>query len=453
MTNSGRRVDGGPGGAQTRRMRRLTKWTLLAAAVGYWMTGCGGRTGDDLPFGVGGTSTGATGGTGGTGGIGGGGFGGGGFGGGGFGGGGFGGGGFGGGGFGGGGFGGGGFGGGGFGGGGFGGGGFGGGGFGGGGFGGTGGMPGDCCFAKGGPGCFPPEVAQCVCATDSYCCTTAWDNICVNEVDSLGCGFCGTGGTGGFGGMGGFGGGGFGGTGGGVLCNGQLCTSVTVPGAPITLGACCPPVGPSNCGLDTSPISGIVPLNGCVPKNQPGKPDPTCPSLALPQGATLGGCCKPNGLCGNDFGAIQLGCVNTAPYGGPPPVKCGGMGGSGGTGGVGGFGGAGGSGGTGGFTGSCCQTHPYPGCNDPNVYKCVCAMDSYCCTSQWDSLCVNEVDSQNCGSCGAGGSGGTSGTGGTGGTGGSCNPANCQLPPPMLGCCVTPNGPCGAVTPTGCQPF
>lgn len=86
-----------------------------------------------------------------------------------------------------------------------------------GGFGGTGGSPsGDCCSPHDFPGCEFPGVAQCVCAADAFCCQQAWDDLCVEEVSTLGCGSCGTGGSGGVGGfgggpVGGFGGGGFGG--------------------------------------------------------------------------------------------------------------------------------------------------------------------------------------------------------------------------------------------------
>jgi hypothetical protein len=49
---------------------------------------------------------------------------------------------------------------------------------------------GDCCTTDSAPGCSDTSVEACVCAVDSYCCTTAWDGICVNEVESLGCGVC-----------------------------------------------------------------------------------------------------------------------------------------------------------------------------------------------------------------------------------------------------------------------
>ena len=59
-----------------------------------------------------------------------------------------------------------------------------------------------CCSAETIPGCELPSVEACVCAVDSYCCTTAWDSVCATEVESLGCGSCATGWGRGIGGSG-----------------------------------------------------------------------------------------------------------------------------------------------------------------------------------------------------------------------------------------------------------
>lgn len=47
-----------------------------------------------------------------------------------------------------------------------------------------------CCVSSASPGCELPSVESCVCASDPYCCNNQWDGICVNEVESLGCGSC-----------------------------------------------------------------------------------------------------------------------------------------------------------------------------------------------------------------------------------------------------------------------
>ncbi|NJK33342.1 MAG: hypothetical protein HC927_13600 [Deltaproteobacteria bacterium] len=38
--------------------------------------------------------------------------------------------------------------------------------------------------------------------------------------------------------------------------------------------------------------------------------------------------------------------------------------------------------------GTCCVAHGTPGCSVPSIQQCVCALDPFCCNSQWDSLCV-----------------------------------------------------------------
>ena len=79
---------------------------------------------------------------------------------------------------------------------------------------------------------------------------------------------------------------------------------------------------------------------------------------------------------------------------------------------------------------TCCTIHGFPGCSNPTVQACVCAGDPFCCSSEWDSFCVQEVATLGCGGCvdiggvdiggsgGGGGSGGCSGTGGAGGVAG-----------------------------------
>ncbi len=51
--------------------------------------------------------------------------------------------------------------------------------------------PGTCCTENlGVPGCSDATVEACVCALDSFCCATEWDQICVDEVGDFGCGVC-----------------------------------------------------------------------------------------------------------------------------------------------------------------------------------------------------------------------------------------------------------------------
>lgn len=41
------------------------------------------------------------------------------------------------------------------------------------------------CFTTGGPGCTDTDCCSTVCAVDSFCCSTAWDGLCVGEAFSL----------------------------------------------------------------------------------------------------------------------------------------------------------------------------------------------------------------------------------------------------------------------------
>jgi hypothetical protein len=45
---------------------------------------------------------------------------------------------------------------------------------------------GDCCVAHGGLGCDDPGVEACVCALDDICCSSGWDDICVQEAGQCG---------------------------------------------------------------------------------------------------------------------------------------------------------------------------------------------------------------------------------------------------------------------------
>lgn len=49
---------------------------------------------------------------------------------------------------------------------------------------------------------------------------------------------------------------------------------------------------------------------------------------------------------------------------------------------------------------TCCSAQGQRGCSDDSVEACVCAADSFCCNTRWDSLCVREVESLGCGACG-----------------------------------------------------
>ncbi|MEE9296014.1 MAG: hypothetical protein V3W34_13775 [Phycisphaerae bacterium] len=51
----------------------------------------------------------------------------------------------------------------------------------------------------------------------------------------------------------------------------------------------------------------------------------------------------------------------------------------------------------------CCVEHGTAGCDDPAIEECVCAIDPVCCIEVWDNLCVIFVEAGGCGDCGGGG--------------------------------------------------
>ena len=40
--------------------------------------------------------------------------------------------------------------------------------------------------------------------------------------------------------------------------------------------------------------------------------------------------------------------------------------------------------------GNCCEPNGNPGCSDFDCCECVCAIDSFCCESEWDAICAGE---------------------------------------------------------------
>jgi hypothetical protein len=73
---------------------------------------------------------------------------------------------------------------------------------------------------------------------------------------------------------------------------------------------------------------------------------------------------------------------------------------------------------------------------DPCATK-ICAQDSYCCSNQWDSVCVGEVASI-CGETCGGGGGGDAGTGDAGGGGGgTCSHPICSTGAKLTASCST----------------
>jgi len=49
--------------------------------------------------------------------------------------------------------------------------------------------------------------------------------------------------------------------------------------------------------------------------------------------------------------------------------------------------------------GNCCEPHDGGGCTGAGIEACVCAEDDFCCTQEWDQLCVAAVGDRGCAAC------------------------------------------------------
>lgn len=162
---------------------------------------------------------------------------------------------------------------------------------------------GDCCEDNNSPGCDEPDVQTCVCAIDSFCCDTEWDNICAGYAADD-CDACGGGSTG--------------------EPNEDCCTVQDSPG-------CTDP------GIET-----------CVCAN-----DAYC--------------------CDTQWDATCVGRVGSdlcGPSCDPDDDD-----------------------------GPCCEDNGTPGCEVNSVEACVCAADSFCCDTFWDTMCVDAIATNDCGTC------------------------------------------------------
>ena len=195
-----------------------------------------------------------------------------------------------------------------------------------------------CCLAHDLKGCKDPAVTKCVCAMDAYCCTNHWDSVCAGEADQCG------------------------------SCNGDCCKEHANPGCDDETVEACVCAQDSFCcnnswdgicaGEVTSLSCGTCQTTQCGNKNcEAGEDCKNCP-------ADCGAC---PAACGNSVCETGEQCSNC-------PQDCGAC-----------------------STKGCCLAHDQKGCKDPAVTKCVCALDPFCCTNNWDSICASEADQ--CGSC------------------------------------------------------
>ena len=211
----------------------------------------------------------------------------------------------------------------------------------------------DCCQAHDYPGCSDGGIESCVCAQDDYCCATEWDSYCVEEVADFGCGNCGPSGP--------------------VCGNGQCESGESCTSCPNDCGPC---QGSGDC---------------CQPQDGPGCGNATVQNCVCSKDSF---CCENqwDQICVNEVGEFGCGSCSEGPGCGNGqcdadencqicPEDCGFCGGD----------------------GDCCQANGTPGCSDPAIQSCVCADDAFCCDTEWDNICAEEVENFECGDCGGGG--------------------------------------------------
>lgn len=200
---------------------------------------------------------------------------------------------------------------------------------------------GGCCVAHESPGCDAGFIEACVCGEIPRCCGEEWSSECAAAVESLGCGSC-------------------------------------DPGQPDT-------------GTDPDESGGPpVGQDCCAAGNQPGCNDPEIESCVCSE---IDFCCDTGWekVCASAVEALHCGnCGGVGETGDPPPGETGDP--------------------PPGDTGDpppppmagCCEVQMTPGCTDAAVQDCVCAQDDFCCTTEWDQVCVDEVGEFMCGDCGGG---------------------------------------------------
>jgi hypothetical protein len=233
----------------------------------------------------------------------------------------------------------------------------------------------DCCTTTGGVGCTDADCCETVCDIDPFCCTVAWDSICVSEAFTM-CDvchddpWCGDGATHDCC------------TTGGVGCTDADCCNLVCS----VDSFCCTSQWDGFCVLEAEALCGL----DC--------PTPACPNLKH-DCVTTGGpgcsdvdCC--NMVCDGDSACCSIAwdafCVSAAvdlcyacdlpPCEGTPEAEpCGGDT----------------NGGCNslpvGVTSDCCFASGGLGCDDAACTSAVCTVDAFCCTVSWDSICASEA--------------------------------------------------------------
>ncbi|MHC5111177.1 MAG: pullulanase X25 domain-containing protein [Planctomycetota bacterium] len=187
--------------------------------------------------------------------------------------------------------------------------------------------PYNCCETGHGTGCNDPDIEACVCAEDPFCCDSEWDDICVENVVSLGCG----------------------------RCNSEDCNNNDIPDE-------CDLQPPSHncCETGHGPGCSDPVIEPCICGTDPFCCELEWDSICVANVESLG--C---GTCATDCN--NNGVPDECDLEAPPH--------------------------------NCCGIGHGPGCSDLTITACVCAADPFCCDTDWDFTCVQEMQSLGCGWC------------------------------------------------------
>ena len=206
---------------------------------------------------------------------------------------------------------------------------------------------GNCCQPQDAPFCEDPDVVDCVCEIDAYCCEVSWDDVCIEqaiEECELNCKEPNP-------------------------CGDEICQEFEdCESCPEDCGEC---LDPEDC---------------CVPHESPGCLDDAIAACVCEQDPF---CCEIvwDDVCVAEIEEMDCGECKQMPFCGdgmcdefedcemcPEDCFC--------------------------PVNDCCMAHEEPGCEDDEIAECVCSQDPFCCEVVWDQACVIEVEAFECGMCG-----------------------------------------------------
>ena len=225
---------------------------------------------------------------------------------------------------------------------------------------------GDCCEVQLQPGCGDVDVRECVCAVEPDCCSSAWDADCVALVTKSECGICQT-----------------------STCGDLACDEdETCESCPLDCGACivcgdgscdddetCSSCE-TDCGACPEPICGDAVCEGEETCELCAEDCGVCPSVCGDGTCQLDESCE---TCSDDCGECAAGCGDNVCTVDETCESC--------------------ALDCGVCVGNCCDEQDGPGCDAELVKECVCTEDPFCCASEWDGVCVAQVETLGCAAC------------------------------------------------------